>query len=367
MILRNTARQPMRTALSVFGVSMGVTVLIVGFFAVDAIDLLLRVQFETAQRQHVTVSFVEPRSSSALFELQTLPGVVAVEPLRAVPVEIRSGVRARETAIQGLPMEPVLYRVINRALEPVALAPAGLVMSGTMAAALGVAPGDEVQVALRERRNAVYTVPVQQIVEEFFGTAVYMERRALARLLGEAGALSGAFLRVDEAYEAELNERLKALPAVAGVSFKRAAVDSFRETIAESMLLLVGFNIAFAGVIAYGVVYNAARIALSERSRDLASLRVLGFSRREVSGILLGELAVIVLLAIPVGLVFGQLFSAALAQAMETELFRFPLVITPRTRLVAAGVVCAAALVSGLIVRRRIDRLDLVGVLKTRE
>jgi putative ABC transport system permease protein len=367
MVLRNTARQPFRTAFSALGVSLGVAVLIVGLFFVDAIEVLLRVQFETVQRQDVTVSFVEPVSAGALFELQRLPGVIAVEPLRAAPVEIRVGTRARQTAILGLPLEPSLNRVIDSAERPVSLSPTGLVMSRTLAEALGVEAGDVVEVEFRDRANFVRAVPVHRLVDEYMGASVYMEQGALHRLLREGGSITGAFLRVDRAREEQLYERLKALPAVAGVSLKRAAIESFRETIAQNMLILVAFNVGFAGIIAYGVVYNAARIVLSERSRDLASLRVLGFTRGEVSGILLGELAVIVALAMPLGLAIGQGLAAAIVAASETELYRFPLIVTPRTRLFAVGVVLAAALISGLIVRRRVDRFDLIAVLKTRE
>jgi putative ABC transport system permease protein len=367
MVLRNTARQPWRTTLSAVGVSLGVAVLVVGLFFLDTIQILLRVQFETVQRQDVTVAFTRPVSASALFALRRLPGVTEVEPLRAVPVEMRVGPRARQTAIMGLPSEPALNRVIDQAGRAVSLPPAGLVMSRTLADVLGVSAGDMVEVELLEGRRQVRAVPVARLVEEYMGASVYMERSALARLVGEDASLSGAFLRVDSARETELYRELKALPAVAGVSLKRSAVESFRETIAQNMLVLVFFNVAFASIIAYGVVYNAARIALSERSRDLASLRVLGFSRAEVSTILLGELGVIVALAIPIGLSIGQGLSAAIIWATESELYRFPLIVTPRTRLFAVGVVLAAATISGLIVRRLVDRLDLIGVLKTKE
>jgi putative ABC transport system permease protein len=172
---------------------------------------------------------------------------------------------------------------------------------------------------------------------------------------------------VDPASEPALYRELKSTPAVAGVVLKRAALESFQKTIEQHMLVMIFFNILFACVIAFGVVYNAARIVLSERSRDLASLRVLGFTRAEVANILLGELAVIVLLALPVGLAVGQALGAWILKLSESELYRFPLIVTPRTRVFAAAVVLLAGALSALTVRRRLDRLDLVAVLKTRE
>ena len=367
MILRNTARQPVRTAMAITGISLAVAILVVGLFFVDAIDLLLKVQFETAQRQDITITFTEPRSSSALAAVRRLPGVLEVEPYRAVPVQIRHGHRSRRTAVMGLPFAPRLNRVVNAGMQPVPLSPGGLVISEALAGALGIAAGDLVQLEVLEGDRPVRTMRVGRVVDEYMGVSLYLEQSALSRLMQEAGSLSGAFLRVDPALEAELYAGLKRTPAVAGLMLKRAAIASFKSTIAQNMNVLVFFNVLFACIIAFGVVYNAARIILSERSRDLASLRVLGFTRAEVSSILLGEIAVVVIAAVPIGLVIGQLLGMWILKISETELFRFPLIVTPRTRLFAASVVLIAAAISGLVVRRRVDRLDLIAVLKTRE
>jgi putative ABC transport system permease protein len=194
-----------------------------------------------------------------------------------------------------------------------------------------------------------------------------MDIDALRRLVREGDTLSGAFLQVDERRVTALYDRLKQTPAVAGVSLKRAAIESFQKTLQETFYVMIFFNLLFSGVIAFGVVYNAARVSLSERSRELASLRVLGFTRGEISFILLGELAVVTLLAIPVGLALGYGFAALMVAAFNNELYRFPLVVSARTFAYASTVVVVAATLSGLAVRRRLDHLDLVAVLKTRE
>jgi putative ABC transport system permease protein len=194
-----------------------------------------------------------------------------------------------------------------------------------------------------------------------------MEIGALRRLIREDRTLSGAFLQVDPAQADALYDRLKATPAVAGVSLKRTAIQSFQKTLAETFYVMIFFNLLFSSVIAFGVVYNAARVSLSERSRELASLRVLGFTRGEISAILLGELAIVTAIAIPVGFLLGYVFAGLLVAAFNTELYRFPLVVTPRTFGFAAVAVLVAATLSGLAVRRRLDHLDLVAVLKTRE
>jgi putative ABC transport system permease protein len=205
------------------------------------------------------------------------------------------------------------------------------------------------------------------VVEEYMGTSAYMDIDALRRLMREGPSLSGAVVRIDAAATAPLYERLKRTPRVAGVSLKRAAIESFEKTLGETMYVMIAINILFASIIAFGVVYNTARISLAERSRELASLRVLGFTRAEISSILLGELGLVTVVAIPVGLLLGYGMAGLLVLAFNTELYRFPLVVSARTFALAGLTVAVASAVSGLVVRRALDRLDLIGVLKTRE
>jgi putative ABC transport system permease protein len=367
MILRNVGRHPVRASTSVLGIAAAVSMLILGTFFLDSIAVLMDSQFFVIQRQDVTVSFVLPASGRALHEMRRLPGVIHAEPVRAVPVRLRAAHRSRIVSLQGFLAEPELNRVVDVHGGPVRLPPDGLVLSLKLAEVLGARVGEDVIIEVLDGARAVRHMKVAAVVEEYMGTAAYMEIGALRRLGGEGDTLSGAVLSVDEAHVESLYTRLKAMPAVAGVSLKRAAIESFEKTLAETFYVMIFFNLLFSSVIAFGVVYNAARVSLSERSRELASLRVLGFTRGEISFILLGELAVVTLLAIPVGMLLGYIFAALLVAAFNTELYRFPLVVSPRTYAYGATAVLVAATLSGLAVRRRLDHLDLVAVLKTRE
>jgi putative ABC transport system permease protein len=367
MVIRNVSRHPVRAATSILGISLALAMLIVGTFFLDAIDLLMDVQFQQMQRQDLTVNFVEPVSARAYHEISRLPGVIYAEPVRAVPVRLRAGPRSRQVAITGLRQEPYLNLVLDVSGRRITLPPQGLVLSDMLARVLDVQRGDEITIEVLEGRRPVLTQPVVAIVEEYMGTSAYMEIGALRRMLREGDTLSGAFLQVDEAAIDRLYQRLKATPRVAGVSRKDAALEAFQETLGETMYVSIFFNVLFASIIAGGVVYNASRIALAERSRDLATLRVLGFTRAEISSILLGEIAVVTVVAIPVGLILGYLSAAGLVTSLQTELYRIPLVVSGKTYVFATtGIVVATAL-SALVVRRRLDRLDLVAVLKTRE
>jgi putative ABC transport system permease protein len=284
-----------------------------------------------------------------------------------VPARIRAGHRVRQEAITGLAGDARLQRVVDASLKPIALPREGLVLSARLADILRVRTGDRVRLEVLEGSRPVRDVVVTDLVDEFLGMSVYMDLSAVQRVLREGPRVSGALLLADKGDSAELYRRIKQIPAIAGVSSKQAAIRNFRDTIAENMLVMIVFNVLFSGVIAFGVVYNAARISLSERSRELASLRVLGLTRAEISAILLGELAIVLLVAVPLGLGLGYGLSALLVRAFSTELFRIPLVVSARTFGFAASTTIVAAIISGLVVRRRLDRLDLVAVLKTRE
>lgn len=367
IIARNLARRKTKAAMSVAGVAMAVAILLVGRYTYDAMDALMFVQFDEVQLEDITVSFREPHDRAVLHDLRHLPGVMRVEPFRSVPVKIIHGHRSRRTAITGMRPDSSLRRLVDRDKIPMQVPVDGLALSATLADILGAGVGDVVRIEVLEGQRRKIDVQVTRLVDEYVGTSSYMDADALERLLRENESVSGAWLLVDDAQTSALNEVLKSTPEIAGVASRQAMIQSFEDTIKQSMLVSTGFIVAFACVIAVGVVYNGARIALSERGRELASLRVLGFSRGEVAWMLLGEQGLLTLLAVPIGCGIGYALCAAIASAFSTELYRFPLVLTEKTYAFAFGVVLLAAIFSGLIVYRRIRTLDLVAVLKTRE
>ena len=303
------------------------------------------------------------------FELASLPGVLRAEPFRQVAVRLRAGHHSRRLAVTGLDSQGELRRLIDRRFRHITLPPEGVVLTTKLAELLAIAPEERLTIEVLEGRRPVWRIPVVGFVDELVGIAAYMDIHTLNRLLGEGGTISGAYLAVDATHTDALYQLLKTMPAVAGVSLRQAALSGFEDTIAESMGIFTTVLATFACIIAFGVVYNGARIALSERGRELASLRIMGFSQAEIAVILLGEQAVLTLLAIPLGLVLGWGFSALMphAFAYTAELYRLPLVVSRSTFAFACIVVVIAACLSGLVVRRRLHHMDLIAVLKTRE
>ncbi len=364
MIVRNIERQPVRTLTSIVGIAFAVAVLFVGMSFMDVMDLLINHQFMQSMRQDATVVFVEPRSAGAVYAVAHLPGVMDVEAMRAVPVRFRSGHRTRTLAITGLPSQPALNRVVDRDGRVVSLPPRGLVLSRILGGVLGVRAGDVLQVEILEGARRRLEIPVAALVDDSLGLQAYMQIDALHQLLEEGRTVSGAAMSVDPAARGRFYTTVKAIPAVAGVALREVTLRNFRETMAENMNLQIFFNVMFAAVIAFGVVYNSARVSLSERSHELASLRVLGFTRAEISLILLGELAVLTVAALPVGTAIGYGLGMLIMQLFNNEVYRLTYVVAPRTIAWACLTVIAAAGASALLVRRRLDRLDLVAVLK---
>jgi putative ABC transport system permease protein len=367
IILRNLERKPLQTCLSILGIAMAVAILIVGRYFVDALDHIILVQFHNVQREDVSIVFHEPRPARARYEVAHLPGVVRAEPFRSVAVRLRFAHHTHRGALTGLQATGELRRLVDRHLRTLDLPPDGIVLTTKLAEILGVTPGQTLTVEVLEGVRPGRRAPVVGLVDELIGVAAYMDIHALNRLMREGRTISGAYLAVDTHQTAPLYAYLKRLPAVAGVTLRQAALASFESTVAASLGIFTTVLVIFACIIAGGVVYNAARIALSERGRELASLRVLGFTRAEIAVVLLGEQAVLTLVAVPLGFALGWLFAAVMSLTYDSELYRLPLVVSTATFAFAFIVITAAACLSGLVVRRRLDHLDLIAVLKTRE
>lgn len=367
MVMRNLERHPLKAAMSTLGIAFGVSVLVLGNYMNDALDYMIEYQFWASEKQDVMISFVEPTSAGSIHDVDHLPGVMYSEPFRAVPVRLRNGHRSRRVGIMGLPMDSRMRHLIDDNWQRVSLPQQGVMMSAMLAKLLGVVPGDVITVEVQEGSRPVRQVAVTGVIDDYMGEGVFMNINALHRLMREGPQVSGALMLVDDRYEDDLYTLLKGTPRVAAVTVKTATLDSFNETVAENQLMMQMFNVIFACIIAFGVIYNTARISLSERSRELATLRVIGFTRWEISAVLLGELAVLTFLALPVGMLIGYGFAWLMVLSFDSELYRFPLVISQWNLAFATAVTLGAALISGLIVRRRLDRLNLVSVLKAAE
>ncbi len=367
MILRSILRWPLRAALTATGVAMGVGLLVTALQWRDSVEELIESYFVDAQRQDLSVGLVEARSHFVTEAFESLPGVLHAEPARLVAARLRSGSRSHREGIQGIPPEARLAPAHDSQHGPVPVPREGLLLSSKLAEILAVSAGDSVRVEVLEGRRPTLDVPVAGLFETYLGTPAYMDMSALNRLMHERPLASQVHLVVDPEREAELYRALKEIPAVSGVMIREAAIGKFRETLAETMYIFISFFAAFACMLSFGVAYNTTRVALSERGRELATLRVLGLSRLEISYILLGEVALLVLFGLPLGCAVGSALSWLISDRFETELYRVPLVLEPATFGWAIGIALAAMVFSALLVRRRLDRLDLIAVLKTRE
>ncbi|MFN3326204.1 MAG: ABC transporter permease [Bryobacteraceae bacterium] len=367
MIVRNIERRPVKALLTVIGIAFACAILMTGRFFSNAIDYMVNVQFRLAQHEDIAVTLIEPTSSRALYSLANLPGVEHVEPFRSVPARLRFEHRSYRTAIQGYPEGGRLRLLLNTDLQPVEPPSDGILLTDHLAKILAVRPGELLTVEVLEGSRPVRRIPVAGVIREYVGVGGYMQLAALNEFMREGSAISGALLQTDREQQSRVYSELRRMPRVAGTAVREKALENFYETMADQVLVFAFFNTLLAGTIAFGVVYNSSRIALAERSRELASLRVLGFTRGEIAYILLGELGLLTLASLPVGFLIGRAICAGMIQNVQTDLFRIPLVINPSTYSFAAAVVLASSLISALILKRQLNRLDLVAVLKTKE
>jgi putative ABC transport system permease protein len=366
MVFRNLSRHPLRAIASTSGIAAAVALLMVGLVMFDAMERLITNQFWVAERQDAAIAFTEPRSAQVRHELARLPGVMAVEPQRSVPVRVRFEHRDRHLSIVGIRADNRFQRIVDSHGRTVRPSPTGVILSKALAERLGAAVDDAVDLEVLEGERRRHRVTVTGVVDDVLGLSIYMEMSSLHRLMREGDTATSALLQFDQPFQEQLSHALKGMPGVSGVTMKRTVLRKFRETIAATMDITIFINVVFAAIIAMGVVYNAARVALSERSHELASLRVLGYTRAEISLILLSELAVLTLAALPLGWAFGDALAAAIFQTVQSEVYRFPLYVSPAATAWASLGIIAASLLAGLVVRRQLDRLDLIAVLKVR-
>ena len=367
MILRQLSRRPGKALATVFGIALACGVLTIGMFQKDALIFMVDQQFGLAQRYDLSAGFVEARGPDALAEIRNLPGVLGVEGMRTVGVRLRHGPHQVLTSLEGMAADASLKRVLDDRAKPRSPPVGGVMLTDFLARMLDVKRGDLIEVEQLQGARRRFEVAVAGTVNEYIGISAYMELDAMNRLLMEGERYTHALMRVDPQHSAQLYQTLEERPGIASVGSRKAAIDNFYQTMAESLLIFTFIATLLAALIAFGVLYNTARIALGERGRELASLRVLGFTRGEVAYILVGEIGVLTFAAIPVGCLVGYGLALIVVSGLQSELFRVPAHVTTATFASATLVVLVCAILASLIIIARVRHLDLVEVLKTRE
>ena len=366
LIIRGLERRPLRAVLAMLGMGLGVAVMVVGRYTFDAVGVLREIHFTTAQREDLVVTFTAPRDDGALRGLARLPGVLEVEPLWSVPVRLRHGSRERHVALMGMPPDPTLRRVVDGERQVHEPPESGLLLSRVLAQRLGVGVGDTLTIEVLTGKRPIVRRPVAALVDDLVGMGAFLSTGSLGHVMGGVVA-DGATIRLASPGIHGIEHQLRALPGIASLASRHTMLANFDQVMRESFGVTFTTLLGFAFVLSLGVMYNTARIALAERGRELASLRVLGFTRQEVARLLFGELTTLGIAAIPVGFLIGWLLCWVMASTLSSELFRLPLLVRARTLGTAGLTLVGAGLVSSVLVRRRLDRLDLIAVLKTRE
>jgi putative ABC transport system permease protein len=357
----------LKALLTTLGIAMACGIIMVSGFQEGAIDYMVQVQYGMSQREDLIAIYTEPTSQHSLYSLRSLKGVEHAEGFRTVPAELQFQHRRYRTAVNGIDPDGSLMRLLDTELRPIYVPPDGVILTDYLAELLHIQPGDLLTIEVLEGNRPIVQVPVVGTAKQYLGVNAYMQRDALNRLLKEGHALTGALLSVDKRYQREVYAELKGMPRIAGVVEHESAIRAFYDTLAETILFFAFISTLLGASISFGVVYNSMRIALSERNRELASLRVLGFERGEVAFILLGEMGLLTLAAIPLGMLIGYGLCGYLAFQFDTDLYRIPLVLGLKVYALAALTVVISAIISGWMIWRNMAHLDMVAVLKTKE
>jgi putative ABC transport system permease protein len=367
LVLRNLERRPMRAAFTICGLAASIALLVGTQFLFGAFDMIMDHNFYQRQRFSHQISFVEPRGADAAQDVRQLPGVLAARMLRTVDATVSNGPIFDRISLIGLDPDDPFLRPLDGAGRPLPLRAQGILLTEALARKLRLASGDRLTLRLHEQRQPTATIVVTGAVTEYAGLSAYMDRRALNRLLGEGDLSNAAQVIVDPAQTTSFYQAVVATPGIAGAISRDDTIRSFRDVMAQAFRTSRITYALFAAVIAFGVAYNAGRIAFSERARDLATLEVLGFTHREIAVLQLGEQALLAVLAIPVGLGFGWVLAQLITLAYQRDEMRIPAIVDESTLAISLLVYAATIIIVFLLIGYRIWRLDLVAVLKTRE
>ncbi len=367
MIFRHLIRWPIRALFTVIGISLSCALLVSSLFIDDSLDFMIDVTFYQTMRQDVMVDFAKPLPKKAVLNLERIKGVMRVEPRRNVSAILENGHKKRRIAVTGIQPDADLQRMLTPDLIPIRLPKTGIVISEKLAGLLNISIGEYLTIKVQEGRQPIIRIPVVAITQGFIGLNAFMDLKTLNAHMGDGNVISGANLSLDTDQQDSFYAELKSLPVVSFIALLKSSLESFNKTISQNMLTMMMVYLVLSVIITFGVVYNSARIHLSERARELASLRVLGFTRSEVSFILLGELAFLTIIAIPLGCLLGYGLATLIIQGTDNDFYRVPMIIEMHTYVYAALITIGSAVISALIVRKRIDNLNLIEVLKTRE
>ncbi len=367
MIVRHIARWPIRSAMTVGGVGLSMALLFSTLQFIDSSEFMLESYFFRSQQQDLSVTFTEARNEDVLFELQQMPGVLRVEPVRGLSVEMSHGNKLERTALEAIAPGAMLSARIDQEGNAIEMPPGGLMLSRQLADQLEVEPGDNVYVKMLGGRRTEALLPVGAMVDEFIGNRAYATQSTIGVLARDGAPVGAAMLLIDGAKREDILSDLKTMPAVLSIGDRNLEMARFEEMIDDNINTMIIFYIAFASAIAVGVVYNSARILFSERAHELATLRVLGYHRLEVAVVLIGEVALLVAISVPFGLVTGYWLAQLMLRMFGSDLFRLPFAPSNATYAEAAAVVLMAAMLTAVVVARRVMRLDMVRVLKARD
>ncbi len=367
MIARNVLRRPFRAAVSVLAIALAMAILVLGRSFTEMFDSVLDTQFNRIAREDAMITFMTPRSHEVVHDVSALPGVLVVEPFRTAAVYLSVHGKTKRTVIVSADNRSVLHRVVSLRGAHASIPDNGVVCSAYMAQELAITLGDTIHIRQISEGQREQSLVVAGLVDDMMGVQVYASASTISRFLREEGSADGAYLQIDPARMQDFYRDVKELPTIAGVLIREQAIRSFDDNYMQYMDLSTYYIVFFASLIAFGVVFNNARIALSERGGELASLRILGFSRREITLLVIGEQTLLIVVALPLGALLGTLLAMAIPSLVATELFRFPFVASAQVYIMSSATIAAVAAATSIIVWFRIRRLDMIAVLKSHE
>ena len=367
MAIRNLLRNKNRSIFTLIGMIFTFSMM-ASFFSLSSMsETMIMDQFTRVQKQDVKLTFVKPMPrSNVIRELNDVDGIKRVEPFLEIPVSLKFLNHKKDVIALGISDGSELYNVFDKDGNRLEVPKSGMMVSEQVANKLGVQVGDVLQVESIFAKDEKLNVKIEKIIPQYLGANIYMNQDVLLGLLKQGEMMTSALNAIDERAIPSLKDEYRASKYISIIEVRQEMIDKYEELMGSATYAL--WVMAIISIITgFAIVYNSSIISLAERKRELASLRVMGMTPKEVMEVVSVEQWFIGFSGMIAGIPLAFLMSQAMSTSMSNDLYTIPPGTSGNAIVLAfIGTIFAIA-VSQVSISRKVKQLDLVAVLKERE
>ncbi len=365
LTFRNMWRNKKRTIFTVSAISMTVGLMISILMMLDSVDYLFEMAFGDALSYDYKVAFTTDVHQDIVNDLSEFEEITYVEPIAEYPFRLKNGWREKNTMIMGIERNSRVYHLSGLNGGRIDVPREGILLTEGLAESLGVKRGDMLTIEALNKPGIERQVTVKGLVEEYMGGSGFMELDVLNGVLQEGSTINNALINL-RYNSGNFVRDIEGMAYVQSVREPDDMVKQYNEYMGL-MYAYIGVIITLSCIMGFAIIYNTTTISIMERKRELASLRIMGFTNKKVSELIFNENTAVSVMGLIVGMPLGRFMGVQMLNYVPEDMMSLPLVIFPKTYVLAAVTVALFVILAQMANMRRISRMDLVEVMKSRE